>query len=299
LSFRELSSFAKQETKRNQEIAELEIKKMTKELIVSLTWAQTLDGSLVKHDRSNISCRESFQMTHGLRWLHDGIMVGVDTLLTDNPQLTTRLPEGTETKIFSTMPQPLFKDFTNRDLQHYTEHHPTPVILDSCLRSPLHARVFNKVRNRSDPIICVSHELRAYIDGDGCVIKHRLDALHGSPQKAQEKLLQLLETGVNVAFVQTDDNGLLDLVEVCNRLSRDYKLCSLMVEGGPRVLSSFLDKGFFDHVIITMSPCFEPQTTTIRLELARPISLSACNTSYRQFGADNVLFLCHQLRQPT
>jgi riboflavin-specific deaminase-like protein len=52
---------------------------------------------------------------HRLRSRHDGILVGIGTVLSDNPRLTTRLAEGTS---------------------------PRPVILDSTLHTPPGAAIF-------------------------------------------------------------------------------------------------------------------------------------------------------------
>jgi len=83
---------------------------------VTISYAQTLDGRLATRDGSSqwISGPESLQLTHQLRAEHDAILVGVGTVLADNPRLTVRLVEG-------------------RD--------PLRVIVDSRLRLPLDANV--------------------------------------------------------------------------------------------------------------------------------------------------------------
>lgn len=83
---------------------------------VTLSWAQTLNGAIAaeKGRPLEISGGESMAMTHALRSLHDGILVGIGTVLADNPQLTVRLVTG---------PQP------------------RPIVLDSRLRTPPEARI--------------------------------------------------------------------------------------------------------------------------------------------------------------
>lgn len=86
---------------------------------VTLTYAQSLDGSLAQANGAPLllSSDESMQLTHHLRSLHDGILVGVGTILNDDPQLTARL--GSE----------------------LLDAQPRPVVLDSHLRTPITARV--------------------------------------------------------------------------------------------------------------------------------------------------------------
>lgn len=78
---------------------------------VTLTYAQTLDGSLATSERGTLllSSPASLRWTHRLRAAHDAILVGVGTVLADNPRLTVRLVEGPD---------------------------PRPIVLDSDLRTP-------------------------------------------------------------------------------------------------------------------------------------------------------------------
>ncbi len=84
--------------------------------LVTLSYAQTLDGRLATASGSSqwISGPESLQFSHTLRAKHDAIMVGVGTVLCDNPRLTVRLVAG---------PDPL------------------RIVVDSKLRTPLDAAV--------------------------------------------------------------------------------------------------------------------------------------------------------------
>lgn len=63
---------------------------------VTLSYAQTLDGRLAtRHGNSQwISGPESLQFSHTQRASHAAIMVGVNTVLADDPRLTVRLVAG-------------------------------------------------------------------------------------------------------------------------------------------------------------------------------------------------------------
>ena len=63
---------------------------------VTYKCAMTLDGNIatVTGESHWISCQDSRRYSHRLRTAHDAIMVGVDTIISDNPQLTVRHVRG-------------------------------------------------------------------------------------------------------------------------------------------------------------------------------------------------------------
>ena len=66
---------------------------------VTLSWAQSLDGSLAgpqgpSGPRLILSGPDSMRLTHWLRACHQAILVGNGTLIADNPKLTVRLVPG-------------------------------------------------------------------------------------------------------------------------------------------------------------------------------------------------------------
>jgi 3,4-dihydroxy 2-butanone 4-phosphate synthase/GTP cyclohydrolase II len=88
---------------------------------VTLSYAQSLDGSIASADGRPLplSSPPSLFRTHALRARHDGLLVGVGTVVSDDPQLTVR---------------------------HAPGPNPQPVVLDTGLRTPGPARVFGHPR---------------------------------------------------------------------------------------------------------------------------------------------------------
>src|SRR5262245_41131118 len=98
----------------------------TERPFVTVSYAQSLDGSIsdVPGKTLRLSNLQSQTLTHHIRARHDAILVGINTILVDDPRLTVRLAAGED---------------------------PVPVILDSFLRLPLNARILRERRGR--PII--------------------------------------------------------------------------------------------------------------------------------------------------
>ncbi len=96
--------------------------------LVSLCYAQSLDGSLSERrgQATALSGPESRLLTHRLRSQHDAILVGIGTVLADDPSLTVRYVESPGTSLSKEFPR-----------------HPRPVIVDSRLRFPLTARMLH------------------------------------------------------------------------------------------------------------------------------------------------------------
>lgn len=63
---------------------------------VTLCYAQSWDGSLALSPSESLALSnpKSMRLTHRLRSMHDGILVGIGTVLADDPQLTVRECSG-------------------------------------------------------------------------------------------------------------------------------------------------------------------------------------------------------------
>jgi 2,5-diamino-6-(ribosylamino)-4(3H)-pyrimidinone 5'-phosphate reductase len=124
---------------------------------VTLTYAQSLDAKIALVDEGDdkkstsssnfgLSDTHSLRMTHALRSIHDGILVGGKTLSVDNPRLSNRLWTTTTTTC----------------QEQYPSKQPRPIVLDTHLN---HIRALWKSNCRAtNVIICCSQEAFASVD---------------------------------------------------------------------------------------------------------------------------------------
>jgi riboflavin-specific deaminase-like protein len=170
--------------------------------VVTLSYAQSFDGSLAARPGAALflSGEESKRMTHQLRAAHGGILVGIGTVLADDPRLTARLAGGP---------------------------HPQPVILDRMLRIPAESRLLTRAE-KMPWILC---------------------GPSASPQRRRE----LEGRGAGVIVVEENDDNHIHLGKALLRLYL-LGLSSLMVEGGARVITSFLRERLVDQAVVTIAP---------------------------------------------
>ncbi len=91
--------------------------------LVTVSYAQSIDGSIASRNSKplQLSGHQSMVLTHRIRAACDAIVIGINTLVNDNPRLTVRLVEGTN---------------------------PQPIVLDSNLRIPLQARLLERTDHK-------------------------------------------------------------------------------------------------------------------------------------------------------
>ncbi|KGB75445.2 2,5-diamino-6-(ribosylamino)-4(3H)-pyrimidinone 5'-phosphate reductase [Cryptococcus deuterogattii R265] len=192
---------------------------------VTLTWAQSLDSKIagVGGKRVILSGPESMLMTHHLRAIHDSILIGVHTLVLDDPRLQTNLLPPT-----------------------HASPPPQPLILDPSLRFPLTSRILNEWNTKP--------ALR------GRTLKQPW-ILCGS-NVSSERINEVEQAGARVVPLPLDSSGRIPPSSLPSILT-SLGLRSVMIEGGSRVLSSFLhtlkrDDGskLVDTVVVTVAPTF-------------------------------------------
>lgn len=170
--------------------------------LVTLSFAQSLDGSIARRSGFPIaiSSPKTLKVTHFLRSIHDGILVGIGTIMSDDPRLTVREVEGSD---------------------------PQPIILDPFVQTPLEARI-------------LEHPKPPWIFDD-------------SKAKVR-KSTHLSSLGVRSFRVHRAGNfQYLNLPNALN-IMKEEGIQRLMVEGGARVIESFITAGLVDVIVITIAP---------------------------------------------
>ncbi|MDQ3945387.1 MAG: GTP cyclohydrolase II [Actinomycetota bacterium] len=174
---------------------------------VVLKYAQTLDGRIATAtgDSKWISGEEERCVSHALRAACDAVLVGVDTVVQDDPRLTVRMVPGSS---------------------------PLRIVVDSTLRIPPTASI---------------------LDGEAPTMVLTTDR---SDQPAREAL-----RARNVAVhVLPEGTGGVDLTIALSAL-RKVGVHSLLVEGGARIITSFLMDDLVDRLIVSLSATIIGQGT--------------------------------------
>lgn len=171
---------------------------------ITLSYAQSIDGSIAANigARTAISGDQSNIVTHRLRAMHAAILVGVGTVLVDDPQLTVR---------------------------HVSGQHPRPVIIDSQLRTPVHAQLLQ--RRDASPLIVATQ------------------------QASLKREQRLREAGASVLRIGAEDAELVDLKLLFERFRR-LGIATVMVEGGASIIASILRAELADQLLVTIAPRF-------------------------------------------
>ncbi|KXN88821.1 2,5-diamino-6-ribosylamino-4(3H)-pyrimidinone 5'-phosphate reductase [Leucoagaricus sp. SymC.cos] len=189
---------------------------------VTLTYAQSLDAKIAGENGRQLilSGKESMVMTHWMRTLHDGIVIGVGTAANDDPQLNTRhLPAPTDG-----ISHPL----------------PRPIILDPGLRLSPTCKLLKNYKagtGRQPWVLCATPA-----GNDRARWQQRYDTLS--------------QAGASIIHLESSER-ILPVSAVLQKLS-SLGIKSLMVEGGAKIINSFIQANLgtplIDALIVTVAP---------------------------------------------
>jgi len=169
---------------------------------VTLKFAQTLDGRIatVAGDSKWISSPESRRFAHKLRSQHDAVLVGINTVLKDNPRLDIRSVRG---------------------------KNPFKVIVDNRLKTPLSAKLLKRQPDKTIFAVTKKADLR--------------------------KIRRVEKLGARVLIIEANRNGQVDLKILLKRL-KELGIKRLLVEGGSKIITSFLKMRLVNRVVVIIAP---------------------------------------------
>ena len=188
---------------------------------VILNAAMTLDGKIAtKTGSSEISCPEDIIRVHELRKEVDAIMVGIGTVIADNPKLTAHKIEAE------------------------LSDNPVRVIVDSKARTPIAAKVTNK---DADTIIAVANDYKSdFIVSDRYQeLKKRADIFFSGKDKVDLNALLTYLGDKNIRTLMLEGGSTLNFAMIKEGLIDEIRVAvAPMVVGGVDAKSLFGGEGF-------------------------------------------------------
>lgn len=199
---------------------------------ITLKAAISLDGKIATHtgDSRWITGLSARRYVHRLRSWAGGVMVGVGTVIKDDPDLTCRWKANACTKWGVTVrgtARSLYR--VVREVYTGSEHihQPLRIVVDSKGRTPLHSRVLKNL-DLASTLIAVTEEAPA------------------------ENIQRLRNTGAKVLITPASE-GRVDLFQLTLRLAEEG-ITSILLEGGGALNSAALQGGLVDKLQVFIAP---------------------------------------------
>ena len=203
----------------------------TKTPFVVLKSAASLDGRIATAGGESrwITCDESRRDGHKLRNKYMGILVGINTVIADNPKLNCRINESElndESDLLNYIQE---NNLAYEGLKFMSRNrkavNPVRIIVDSHSRVPLNSEVIS--------------------DGKDTII--------GTIRGCNESKKNELES-MGVKIIETEPKqGKVDLKKLIEKLSEEG-IDSILIEGGGNINFSALEEGIVDKAIFYVAP---------------------------------------------
>ncbi len=202
---------------------------MYKRPFVLVSFAQTLDGALSSADSKPLAISNPLSqiLTHALRGRLNAILVGIGTVLADNPALSCRVEELAENWAAAAVSGARALPGVRTGVPAYRQPH--RIVLDPRLDIPEQACILEGLEEA--PLTIFYHPVLA-------------------GQKHTSKAERLAARGITLRPT-AGQRAAWD--EILAYLEQN-QLASVFIEGGRRVLSSALEGGYADALILTQAP---------------------------------------------
>jgi diaminohydroxyphosphoribosylaminopyrimidine deaminase/5-amino-6-(5-phosphoribosylamino)uracil reductase len=220
--------------------------------------AMTLDGRIAtsRGDSKWITSAITRKWVHRqLRDRTDVIMVGVGTVITDDPSLTTRLT-------------------------HKRARNPVRVIVDSHARSPIDSKIVQLAA--SDGKTWIAHTEMAD--------QHKLSEL----KQAGVKLIRCTTDNRDSNYKNRNTSGRVSLPDLFSQLGTRGDVLGVLVEGGGELIGSLLQDGLVDRYIVAIAPKIvggwnAPGPVGVELVGSMSKALEVVRWNWRRSGPDIIV----------
>jgi len=178
---------------------------------VTLKLATSLDGRIATASGESrwITGPEAREQVHRLRALHQAVLVGVETAIADDPELTVRLPG-------------------------YVGFQPVRVVLDSRQRLPVASKLVQTAERLETVVLTAGNPNNRLTDAGVTVLKVASSDGRPEPKAALAALKEYLITRFHRIVPATAGQAVYEP--------------NVMIEGGGQVAASFLAAGLVDAV---------------------------------------------------
>lgn len=187
---------------------------------VAMKYAMTLDGKIAcaSGDSKWVTSEASRHFVQKLRKQYSGIMVGIGTVLCDDPMLNCRIEEGVD---------------------------PIRIICDSKLRIPLDSQIV-KTADKIPTIVAYTQF------GASDSVASGIKPPEFLVQEMESKKQQLMEAGITL-LEAGNDKGQISLKNLMEQLG-SRKIDSVLLEGGGTLNASALQEGIVNKVYAFVAP---------------------------------------------
>ncbi|XVG94881.1 bifunctional diaminohydroxyphosphoribosylaminopyrimidine deaminase/5-amino-6-(5-phosphoribosylamino)uracil reductase RibD [Eubacteriales bacterium KG127] len=205
-------------------------KQLKQRPFVAIKVAETIDGKIASFSGKSqwITGENSRLHSHSLRHKYMSILVGINTVLADDPMLNYRLENGVS---------------------------PVRILLDSNLRIPTDCKLVKTAKE----ILTIVATTEGCITGNRTTEKIDHTQVVESTYSAENKhkIEELKQLGVKILTLPSNQKGQICLDALLKELAaHPYNIDSVLVEGGGTVHESFLRSGLADYAHIYMAPKF-------------------------------------------
>lgn len=209
-----------------------------KKPFVVLKNAMSLDGKISTYTGQSkwITGEESRESVHNLRNKYMGIMVGVNTVIKDNPELTCRLKNG---------------------------RNPVRIIVDSNLRIPINSKVI--LNNKNSFNFKLLKEFNSEIENindflkedNNLKIKNKIAlkdiTIIATTEKVDKEKIKILESKGVLVLVTKEKENRVDLNDLMIKLGK-LNIDSILLEGGSELNFSAIEERIVDKIVCYIAP---------------------------------------------